>query len=212
MTVTVSAICDNYVFNYVYVSAETYAEQLGQPPEYNTLYVLAHEGADPYAEGALLLEDGDVGSVTVNAETRSRVDNMLSRLDYIVVVVVLCAGALAFIVIYNLTNINITERIREIATIKVLGFYQNEVAAYVFREIAILAVLGSLVGLLMGKALHAYVMAQIKIDAMFFACRITPVSYLLSLGLTMVFTAVIAVGMRPRLRRIDMAESLKSIE
>ncbi len=212
MTVTVSAICDNYVFNYVYVSAETYAEQLGQPPEYNTLYVLAHEGADPYAEGALLLEDGDVGSVTVNAETRSRVDNMLSRLDYIVVVVVLCAAALAFIVLYNLTNINITERIREIATIKVLGFYQNEVAAYVFREIAILAVLGSLVGLLMGKALHAYVMAQIKIDAMFFACRITPVSYLLSLGLTMVFTAVIAVGMRPRLRRIDMAESLKSIE
>ena len=104
----------------------------------------------------MLLEDEDVGAVTVNASTRERVDSMLSRLDYIVVVIVLCAAALAFIVLYNLTNINVTERIREIATIKVLGFYQNEVAAYVFREINILSVLGSLAGLGMGKALHAF--------------------------------------------------------
>ncbi len=212
MEVTVSAICDNYVFNYIYIAPETYESQLGQALEYNTLYVLAHEGADHYEEGALLLEGEGVGNVTVNAATRDRVDNMLSRLDYIVVVVVLCAAALAFIVLYNLTNINITERIREIATIKVLGFYQSEVASYVFREIAILSVLGSLLGLFMGKALHAYVMAQIQIDAMFFACRIAPLSYALSLALTMLFTTVIALGMQPRLARIDMAESLKSIE
>ena len=212
MEVTVSALCDNYVFNYVYVSADTCREQLGEEPEYNTLYVLAHEGADPYEEGAVLLEDEDVSTVTVNASTRERVDSMLSRLDYIVVVIVLCAAALAFIVLYNLTNININERVREIATIKVLGFHQNEVAAYVFREINILSVLGSLAGLGMGKALHAFVMAQVRIDSMTFACRIAPLSYGISVALTLLFTLVISMGMRPRLRKIDMAESLKSIE
>jgi len=212
LEVTVSAVCDNYVFNYVYLSAETWQKQLGQAPEYNTLFLLAHEGADPYEEGALLLEDDGVGSVTVNAASRSQVDSMLSRLDYIVLVVVLCAAALAFIVLYNLTNINITERIREIATIKVLGFYQNEVASYVFREINILSVLGSLVGLGMGKALHAFVMTQIQIDSMFFATRIEPLSYFISFAMTLLFTTVISFGMRPRLRKIDMAESLKSIE
>ena len=128
------------------------------------------------------------------------------------VVIVLCAAALAFIVLYNLTNININERVREIATIKVLGFHQNEVAAYVFREINILSVLGSLAGLGMGKALHAFVMAQVRIDSMTFACRIAPLSYGISVALTLLFTLVISMGMRPRLRKIDMAESLKSIE
>ncbi len=212
MQVTVSAVCDNYVFNYAYVSPETFRGQLGQEPEYNTLYLLAHEGADPYEEGALLLEDEDVGAVTVNASTRERVDSMLSRLDYIVVVIVLCAAALAFIVLYNLTNINVTERVREIATIKVLGFHQNEVASYVFREINMLSVLGSIAGLGMGKALHAFVMEQVRIDSMTFACRIAPLSYVISFLMTMAFTLVISLGMRPRLRKIDMAESLKSIE
>ena len=114
--------------------------------------------------------------------------------------------------LYNLTNINITDRIREIATIKVLGFYQKEVAAYIFREINVLSILGSLAGLLMGKALHAFVMEQIQIDSMFFACRILPVSYVISFCMTMLFTIAISTGMRPRLRKIDMAESLKSIE
>ncbi len=208
----VSSLCDNYVFNYAYLSAQTYREHLYEDPEFTTLYVTAHEDADPYEEGAGLLEDDDVGAVTVNAATRDRVDSMLSRLDYIVLVVVLCAAALAFIVLYNLTNINVTERIREIATIKVLGFYQGEVAAYVFREINILSILGSLAGLGMGKALHTFVMAQIRIDAMNFASRIAPLSYLISFVMTLLFTLVISLGMRPRLRRIDMAESLKSIE
>lgn len=212
METVVSGICDNYVFNYAYLSAQTYREQLEEEAELNTLYVMAHEGADPYEEGALLLEDEDVGAVSVNAATQDRVDSMLSRLDYIVLVVVLCAAALAFIVLYNLTNINVTERVREIATIKVLGFHQNEVAAYVFREINILSVLGSLVGLGMGKALHAFVMAQIRIDSMTFACRIAPLSYFISFVMTLLFTVIISLGMRPRLRRIDMAESLKSIE
>ena len=212
MSVKVSAICDNFVFNYVYVSPETYEGQLGQAPEYKTIYLMAHEGADPYAEGVLLSEGDGISNVSVNEATKDRVDSTLSRMYYIVVVIVICAAALAFIVLYNLTNINITERIREIATIKVLGFYQNEVASYVFREIIMLSVLGSLAGLLMGKALHAFVMAQIQIDSMFFPCQILPLSYGVSLGLTMLFTLLITCFMRPRLRKVDMAESLKSIE
>ena len=212
LEVTVSGIADNYVQNYIYLSPETYRKQYDEEPEYNGLYVLGHEGADPYEEGALLLEDDGVSNVAINQATRDQVDSMLSRLDYIVIVVVACAGALAFIVLYNLTNINITERVREIATIKVLGFYRNEVASYVFREINMLSVLGSLAGLLMGKALHAFVMAQIQIDAMYFSSRITALSYAAALCVTMLFTLGISFGMRPRLHKIDMAESLKSIE
>ena len=180
--------------------------------EYKNLYLLAHEGADPYQEGALLAEKDGVSNVAISEATRSQVDGMLTRMDYIVVVVVVCAGALAFIVLYNLTNINITERIREIATIEVLGFYQREVASYVFREIFMLSALGSLLGLLMGKGLHAFVMEQVQIDAMYFPHRIDPVSYLYSLALTILFTLVIFLALKPRLRKIDMAESLKSIE
>ena len=212
LTVTVSDICDNYVYNYVYVSPETYLDQLGEEPEYKNLYLLAHEGADPYQEGALLSEDDAVSNVAISEATRIQVDNMLTRMDYIVLVVVVCAGALAFIVLYNLTNINITERIREIATIEVLGFYENEVGSYVFREIFMLSALGSLVGLLMGKGLHAFVMAQVQIDAMYFPCWISPLSYLYALALTLLFTLVIFLSLKPRLRKIDMAESLKSIE
>ena len=160
----------------------------------------------------MLSDDDGVSNVAISEATRSQVDSMLTRMDYIVVVVVVCAGALAFIVLYNLTNINVTERIREIATIEVLGFYQNETASYVFREIFMLSALGSLVGLLMGKALHAFVMAQVQIDAMYFPSRIAPVSYLYSLALTLAFTLVIFLALKPRLRKIDMAESLKSIE
>ena len=212
VTVTVSGICENYIQNYVFVSPRTYAEQLGSEPEYQMLCLRSGGDADPYEEGVRLSEGTDVGSVTVNASIRDRVNGMLSRLDYIVLIVVVCAGALAFIVLYNLTNININERIREIATIKVLGFYQSETAAYVFREINMLAVLGSAAGLGMGRALHAFVMAQIQVDGMFFPSRVGWFSYVIAVTLTLVFTGFITLSMRPRLKKIDMAESLKSIE
>ena len=212
MTVTVSDICDNFVGNYVYVSAADWENQMGAAPEYKSVLVLADEGEDPYAGGVTLASHDDVISVQVNEVTRVQVGNILDRLNLLVVIVVICAGALAFIVLYNLTNINITERIREIATIKVLGFYQKETAAYVFREIRILSVLGALVGLPLGKALHAFVMAQVQVEGMFFPCYILPLSYFISFALTMVFTVVITWAMRARLKRVDMAESLKSIE
>jgi len=209
---TVSAICDNFIFNYVFLSPETYRQQLGIAPELKTLLVMSRPGADPYAESVLLAEGDHVSNVSVNQASRDQLTSMLSRLNILVVVVVLCAAALAFIVLYNLTNINITERIREIATIKVLGFYQNETATYVFREINMLSAIGSLVGLPLGRALHAFIIAQIKVDGMFFPSRVDFSSYLFSLALTMLFTWLITHSMRPRLKKIDMAESLKSIE
>ena len=210
--VTVSGICDNFTFNYVYVSTETYRQQLNTVPAFKTLLVQGHEGADPYEESVIFASHGDVSNVSINEDTRVRVNTLLERLDLIVIVLVLFAGALAFVVLYNLININITERIREIATIKVLGFYRNETAAYVFREITMLATLGSLVGTLMGKALHTFVILQIKLDGMYFPSQIFPRSYVFAVALTMVFTLLITWGMRPRLNAINMAESLKSVE
>ena len=148
----------------------------------------------------------NVAAVSVNLDTRQRVGTMMSVLDYIVWMVTVCAGALAFIVLYNLTNININERIREIATIKVLGFYPGETAAYVFRENNTLTFLGMLVGLPLGKWLHAYVMSQIRIDTIAWQ------SVMFSILLTAVFAAIVNVVMYFKLRRISMAESLKSIE
>ncbi len=210
--VTVSGICDNYMFNYVYVSPETYRQQLGTAPAFKTLLIHGSPDADPYEESVLLADSDDVSNVSVNEDARQRISSLLDRLGLIVIVLVLFAGALAFVVLYNLTNINITERIREIATIKVLGFYQKEVAAYVFREIIMLSTAGSLVGLLIGKALLTFVILQIDVSGMFFPTQIFPQSYLFSFVLTLVFTVVITWSMRPRLRRIDMAESLKSVE
>ena len=137
---------------------------------------------------------------------------MMKSLDYIVLLVVVCAGALAFIVLYNLTNINITERVREIATVKVLGFYDQETNSYVFRENIILTVLGVIVGIPMGIALHAYVMAQIHIDMIHFDVRITALSFLISTALTLVFGMIVNLALRGKIRRIDMAQALKSIE
>ena len=134
---------------------------------------------------------------------------MMQSLRYIVLVVVLGAAALAFIVLYNLTNINITEREREIATIKVLGFYDGETNRYVFRENIILTVLGALP---MGTLLHAYVMGQIKIDLMCFDVRVAPLSYLISAALTLVFGLLVNLALRRKIRAIDMSQALKSIE
>ena len=137
---------------------------------------------------------------------------MLSSLNYIIALVIGCAAALAFIVLYNLTNINITERIREIATIKVLGFYPGETAAYVFRENLVLTGIGALVGLGLGKWLHQFIMNTLDVDGVSFQTKITSVSYLTAVLLTFVFAMLVNGFMYFKLKKIDMAESLKSIE
>ena len=214
LTVTVSGIFDNYVSNYAIMSADTCRDQWGSVPPVKTAFIRVTDNSDAgvHAASARILDLENVSAVSVNLDTRQRVGTMMSVLDYIVWMVTVCAGALAFIVLYNLTNININERIREIATIKVLGFYPGETSAYVFRENNTLTFLGMLVGLPLGKWLHAYVMSQIRIDTIAFDVRIAWQSVMFSMLLTAVFAAIVNVVMYFKLRRISMAESLKSIE
>jgi putative ABC transport system permease protein len=216
MTVTITALCDNYVYNYLYINEGTYEENWGHL-EKNSAFVLGVKNqdgvlADPHGDGAQIMNARNVAAVTITQDFRDRIDNMMKSLDYIVALVVICAAALAFIVLYNLTNINITERIREIATIKVLGFYANETAAYVFRENLILTAIASVVGLPLGTALHAFVMSQVKIDMLSFDVHIEPLSYLLGIFITFVFAFLVNLVMQRKLSKVSMTESLKSIE
>lgn len=212
LTVTVSALCENFVYNYIYINKETYAEQLGMEPEYKSAYAIAPEGVDIHEAAAVISDMDNVLAVSVTQDMRDRIGSMMESMNYIVALIIICAGSLAFIVLYNLTNINITERIREIATIKVLGFYAKETADYVFRENLVLTGLGAIVGLGLGKWLHWFVMYNINIDMVSFKTLIEPASYLWSLVLTFVFAMFVNGLMFFKLEKINMAESLKSIE
>ncbi len=208
----VSGIFDNYIYDYVYINADTYAEAVGSSAGINTAFVRFKAGTDVHSATALLLNCKNVSGAFINSDMRSRVGNMLSSLDYIVLIVLVCAGALAFIVLYNLTNITITERSREIATLKVLGFYQNEQNSYVFRENIILTSIASIVGIPMGIALLNYVMAQIKISSMYFGCRLNPLSYVMAVGITFIFTIIVDLALTFKTKGINMAEAMKAIE
>lgn len=212
MQVTVSGIFQNHVYNYVYISPETYQEQMGEEPEYRSIYYNLKEGLDTHEAAAELMAENQVSAVTVNQDMRERISQMMKSLDYIVFVVILAAAALAFIVLYNLTNINITERIREIATVKVLGFFRKETSSYVFRENWVLTGLGIAVGLVLGIFLHRFVMDQIHVDMVSFDVYIAPLSYVYAILLTFVFNFVVNMVMSVRLERINMAESLKSVD
>lgn len=212
LTVTVSALCENFVYNYIYINKETYVEQFGMEPEYKSAYAIVPEGVDIHEAAAAISDMDNVLAVSVIQDMRDRIGSMMESMNYIVALIIICAGSLAFIVLYNLTNINITERIREIATIKVLGFYAKETADYVFRENLVLTGLGAIVGLGLGKWLHWFVMYNINIDMVSFKTLIEPVSYLWSFVLTFVFAMFVNGLMFFKLEKINMAESLKSIE
>ena len=213
LKVKVAALSRNYIYNYVYISPETWKLDNGSDPVYKSIYIHASEGAQENRElSEKLLACDVVSAVAVNADMLSQVNKMMGSLDAVVLLVILCAGALAFIVIYNLTNINITERIREIATIKVLGFRPKETAAYVFRENVVLTALGTIVGLGAGICLHRFVIANIDVDMVTFQPRVLPFSFVKSILLTFVFMVIVDVVMYLKLERINMAESLKSVE
>lgn len=212
ITVTVSGIFENFVYNYIMIAPETYLSQLGQEPEYKSVYVNFKEELDIHEAAAALMNQKDVSSVTVNQDTRDRFDSMMGSMNYVVLLVIICAAALAFIVLYNLTNINITERIREIATIKVLGFYRKETASYVFRENMVLTAIGAAVGLILGYFLHGFIMGRINVDMVSFDVHIRPVSYVYSILLTFVFNFLVNRVMAVKLEGINMAESLKSVD
>lgn len=213
LIVTVSALFDNYVDSFVFISPETCEEQLGEVPEYKSALANAPDGADVNRCAEALTHDVDgVRGVTLSTDIKERMSSMLDGLLVVVAAIILCAGLLAFIVLYNLTNINISERIREIATLKVLGFYPNEAAHYVFRENLILTGAGAVFGLGLGVALHAFVMNAIKVDMMYFKPHISFLSFAVSIVITFVFAVIVNAIMRRRIDNIDMAGALKSIE
>ena len=211
--VKVSGICENFIYNYIYISQATYVNGFGTDPAVKSAYVkYDREVEDIQASAAKVLDQERVAAVSVNEDMRERINNMMQSLNYIVILVIASAGALAFIVLYNLTNINITERIREIATIKVLGFRPHETSAYVFRENVLLTAVSSIVGLLMGRALLEFIINQINVDMISFDVRITVLSYCLSVIFTFLFAFFVNLVMRRKLESISMTESLKSIE
>ncbi|MCD8160305.1 MAG: FtsX-like permease family protein [Clostridiales bacterium] len=206
VSVTVTGICDNFLNHYIYLSTETAGEAV------NAAYYRTADDDSAAALATALRNLDGVTYVSLSAEERALMEASMSSLNYVVLLVVVCAGALAFIVLYNLTNINIMERMREVATLKVLGFHTGETASYVLRENIILSVLGGVLGLGLGKLLHWYAMEQVQVDAMSFEVRVAGVSYLYSFVLTVVFTLVANFSMRFKLDQINMAESLKSVE
>ena len=210
--VEIGGIFQNFVSGYVYISADTYELQLGETPAYKTAYVNIPEDADGHCISTEIMNLADVVSVNVVEDTMNRFSGMMRSLDLIVLVIILCAAGLAFIVLYNLTNINITERIREIATIKVLGFYERESATYVFRENNILAFLGAMVGLVLGYFLHQFVMSQINVDIVAFDVHIKLASYVYSVIMTLLFAFLVNRVMKKKIDRVSMTESLKSVD
>ena len=212
MTLTVSGIFDNHVYNYAIVAGQTMRQQWGRSPEASSAFVVNGQNQDVHELGAAIAGFKNVISVSVNADTASQVQSMMSALDAVVALVVICAGLLASIVLYNLTNINIKERVREIATIKVLGFNAAETGAYVFKENLTLTVMGTLLGLIGGKFLHAVVMSYVRIDMVYFANQIKPLSYLFAAVLTLVAALAVDFVMYFQLDKINMAEALKSVE
>lgn len=213
---TITGVCENYVYHYLYMSADVYREAFGEDPEVNLLYCSLADGVDtPEAEDELstaLLKCRDVAGAQFTHEITASFSQSLGSINYIVVVLIIAAGALAFVVLYNLTNINITERSKELATIKVLGFYDNEVGAYIYRETSILALIGTACGLLFGIALHTFVIRTAEVDMVMFGRSIYPMSFVWSALLTILFSVLVNLVMYRKLKNISMVESMKAPE
>ena len=212
MELTVSGIYDNHLYNYAIVHPESISRQWGEPAPEQMAFVKLAEGQDVYSLSAEISEFSDVMNVSVSEDLASMVGSMMDALDLVVWVVVICAGALAVIVLYNLTNINITERIREIATIKVLGFNARETGMYVFKENLALTGIGSVLGLGLGYLLLLFVMSNIRIDMVYFKPLVMPVSYVISIVMTILSACAVCFIFYFKLDKINMAEALKSVE
>ena len=209
---TVSGIYWNYVSNYIYINGETYTEDFGKTYEPTVAFLTAAKGTGVYELSEDLNQFDDIMGISVNEDIKKRVDDMMVSLNYIIILVIGCAGALAFIVLFNLGNINLTERVREIATIEVLGFYPREMGSYVFRENFILVLIGIAAGLPTGYILHKFIMSRIVVDAVSFNEIIEPISYGFAVVTVIGFSVIVDLILRRKMRRINMAEALKSIE
>lgn len=213
--VTIGAVTEHYTSHYMYIPEEKYAELFGEVPDYNIVYFRNGMSAEQSVQDDFttrMLAVNGVLTVTVNSGASSQFADMMKIMDLVVVVLILSAGALAFVVLYNLTNVNITERIREIATLKVLGFYDKEVSSYVFRENNILSVMGGILGLGIGVALCQFIIQTAEIDEVMFGRNIHPLSFLWAFLITVAFSLIVNLIMRKELIKISMVESLKSVE
>ncbi|MCH5352802.1 MAG: FtsX-like permease family protein [Acutalibacter sp.] len=214
-TLTITDICENYTLHYLYLSSAAYEKAFGQTVENNLLLCKLPEGATHKDEDLLstrLLNCRDVAAVRFTTELSESFNNSLQGIHAIILVIIISAGALAFVVLYNLTNINISERVKEIATIKVLGFYDTEVSAYIYRENAVLTLIGAAAGLVLGVFLHQFVIRTAEIDIVMFGRSVFPISYVWSAILTVCFSVLVNLVMHRRLKRISMVESMKAPE
>ena len=210
--VKIAGVYKLYFRHYIYMSEQYYEQITGEKPEYNSEYFVLKKNANRESLMKLANQHSEMSSITFTSDISESFVKQMESLNIIVVILIVCAGALAFIVLYNLTNINIQERKSEIATIKVLGFYPQEVYDYVFRENIMLSVIGSLLGLGLGKYIHAYLIRTVEVDMAMFIRNVHYSSYLFAIVLTLAFTFFIDLFMRKVLKKIDMVESLKSIE
>ena len=212
--VRVAVITENYMSHYLYMTPRVYEQTFGEKPEYENIVFTMQEDCKDDLEmaGSRILANPGALSISYTSSLASQVDRMLSTLDAVILVLIVSAGMLAFVVLYNLNNINITERQRELATLKVLGFYDGEVSQYVLRENVILTVLGIMFGAVFGILIHRYVITTVEVDAVMFGRNIKLLSFLYSGILTSIFSIVVNGVMHFKLKTIDMVESLKSVE
>lgn len=213
-TVKVAVVTENYMSHYLYMTPLVYEQTFNEKPDYeNIVFTVKEEDKDAMEKvGTEILTCPAALSISYTSSLSAQVDRMLSTLDVVILVLIVSAGMLAFVVLYNLNNINITERQRELATLKVLGFYDGEVSQYVLRENVILTALGIVFGAIFGILLHRYVITTVEVDAVMFGRNIKPMSFVYGGILTSVFSAVVNAVMHFKLKTINMVESLKSVE
>ncbi len=212
VTLTIGGVTENYVNTYVYMSPALYEELYGTPAVFRLILAQLPDSVQSDVLAEKILESNGVSTLSLVEEMKNSFRSMVKSIDYIIVVLIISAGLLAFVVLYNLMNINITERERELATIKVLGFYEGEVGAYIFRETLILSLLGAAAGLVLGIFLHGFVVRTAEVDMAMFGREIYPSSFAYAAILTMVFSLIVCLAMFPKLRKINMVESLKSVD
>lgn len=213
--VTVVAICENYLSHYAYMTPALYREVYGEEPDYKTIILKMQDGTtqeEVQQAGERALSHKAALSISYTATLEDQMNDMLSSLDTVIAVLIISAGMLAFVVLYNLNNININERKRELATLKVLGFYNMEVGAYVYRENILLTVIGAILGAGLGLLLHRFVIVTVEVDACMFGRNINLSSFALATLFTFAFSAIVNAAMFFKLKKIDMVESLKSVE
>lgn len=214
LSVKITAICENYMGHYLYMTPEYYEEVYGEMPDYNCIFYKTMDRTTAEAErtGEDVLKLDGALSVSYTTDLREQVDDMLGALDIVIVVLIISAGMLAFVVLYNLNNISITERKRELATLKVLGFYNNEISMYVYRENIVLTLFGALFGMALGKVLHGFIIVTVEIENIMFGRNINAISFVYSFLLTVAFSCIVNGAMYFKLKKINMVESLKSVE